>query len=311
MAIFITQGVQSLLALALAEDIGRGDWTSEWMIPQDLTATATVWLKQAGVVAGVPVLARVYRELEPAIQVIPLVAEGVEVSESTPICRVLGPARALLTGERVGLNFVARLSGIASQTRQAVQRLAGTGVQLLDTRKTTPGWRDLEKYAVRMGGGRNHRFGLDDMILIKDNHIALAGGIQAAVSQVRRQAALSQRIEVEVDTLEQLAEALDSGVHLILLDNMDTPTLKKAVDLTQGRVPLEASGNMNLDRLLEVAATGVDYISMGGLTHGAVSLDVGLEVVVWDSANLDSVHPQATHVGGCERGVNDDAARGL
>lgn len=320
--IFITQGVQSLLTLALAEDIGRGDWTSEWMIPQNLNATATVWVKQMGVVAGIPVLARVYRELDSTIRVLPLVDEGTEVKESTPICRVVGSARALLAGERVGLNFVARLSGIATLTRLAVNRLTGTGVQLLDTRKTTPGWRDLEKYAVRLGGGRNHRFGLDDMILIKDNHIALAGGIGAAVSQVRRQMALSQRIEVEVETLEQLAEALHSGADLILLDNMDISTLKRAVDIVQGRVPLEASGNMTLDRLPEIAATGVNFISMGGLTHGAVSLDVGLDVnlgIDLDGATVEEIDLHAANGmsqpnGGCvrnEEGVAADATRGF
>ena len=320
--IFITQGVQSLLTLALAEDIGRGDWTSEWMIPQNLNATATVWVKQMGVVAGIPILARVYRELDSTIRVLPLVDEGTEVKESTPICRVVGSARALLAGERVGLNFVARLSGIATLTRLAVKRLTGTGVQLLDTRKTTPGWRDLEKYAVRLGGGRNHRFGLDDMILIKDNHIALAGGIGAAVSQVRRQMALSQRIEVEVETLEQLAEALHSGADLILLDNMDISTLKRAVDIVQGRVPLEASGNMTLDRLPEIAATGVNFISMGGLTHGAVSLDVGLDVnlgIDLDGATVEEIDLHAVDGmsqpnGGCvrnEEGVATDATRGF
>jgi nicotinate-nucleotide pyrophosphorylase (carboxylating) len=274
----ITKHIQSLIQLALSEDIGRGDATTELLIDAHLQATALLFIKQSARVAGLPVVEAVFRELDPTVKVTRLVAEGADVTGKTAVCELRGNARSILTGERTALNFLARLSGIATKTRDAVQELEGTRTKLLDTRKTTPGWRELEKYAVRTGGGYNHRFGLDDMILIKDNHIALAGGVKEAVMRARSGSALSLKIEVEVDTLEQLETALECGPDMILLDNMNDAELSRAVQITNGRVPLEASGNMTIERLRSVAQTGVDYISMGALTHSAVSVDVGLDI---------------------------------
>ncbi|GGJ11940.1 nicotinate-nucleotide diphosphorylase (carboxylating) [Alicyclobacillus cellulosilyticus] len=274
----LPQSVQALIQLALAEDIGRGDATSAAVLPPGTAARAVVLVKEDARVAGLPVVAAVFHAVDPGVVVTPLVAEGADVAAGTAVCRVEGDAIAILGAERTALNFLARLTGIATLTRSAVAQLAGTKAKLLDTRKTTPGWRYLEKYAVRVGGGMNHRFGLDDMILIKDNHIALAGGVRAAVARARAHAGLAQKIEVEVETIDQLREALASGADLILLDNMDLATMRQAVAEAAGRVPLEASGNMTLDRLAAVAATGVDYISMGALTHSATSIDVSLDV---------------------------------
>lgn len=276
---FITGLTQLLIRLALSEDIGRGDCTTEALIGADLEATAIVYVKQPALVAGLRVIEAVFTELGGEVQVIPLVDDGVAVMDGrNAVCRLVGPARQILTGERTALNFLGRLTGVATLTQQAVNELAGTSTKLLDTRKTTPGWRLLEKYAVKMGGGYNHRFGLDDMVLIKDNHIALCGGVVAAVQKARAGVGLATKIEVEVDTLEQLKEALTTDADMILLDNMDLATLRDAVRLANNKVPLEASGNMTINRLAAVAATGVDYISMGALTHSATSVDVGLDV---------------------------------
>ena len=273
-----SEHVKSLIRLALSEDIGRGDCTTELLIDEDLTATAKVLIKQSARVAGLPVLRSVFQDLDGSVQVLALAEEGQDVDAKTTVCELRGRARSILTGERTALNFLGRLSGIATMTREAVQRLEDTKTRLLDTRKTTPGWRTLEKYAVRVGGGVNHRFGLDDMVLIKDNHISLAGDVVTAISRARLGPGLSQKIEVEVDTLRQLQEALSTDVDLILLDNMDDDTMREAVRMTNGKVPLEASGNMTMERLRSVAMTGVDYVSMGALTHSAVSVDVGLDI---------------------------------
>lgn len=267
-----------LIQLALAEDIGRGDCTTELVVARDMQAVGVVWLKEPARMAGLPMVAAVFQVLDPTIEVRCRVTDGDDVRERTAVCEIRGCARSVLMGERTALNFLARLAGIATHTKDAVTQLAGTRARLLDTRKTTPGWRVLEKYAVRMGGGSNHRFGLDDMILIKDNHIALAGGVREAVEKAKKGRALSQLIEVEVDTLEQLDAALQTAPDMILLDNMDVATLRRAVEKTAGRVKLEASGNMTMERLRDVAETGVDYISMGALTHAATSVDVGLDV---------------------------------
>lgn len=276
---FITDATKSLIRLALAEDIGRGDCTTEALIDANLEATATVYVKQPARIAGLPVIDAVFAELGGHVQVLPLVHDGQDVlGDRNAVCQLAGPATQLLIGERTALNFLGRLSGVATLTRDAVNQLAGTSATLLDTRKTTPGWRYLEKYAVKMGGGHNHRFGLDDMILIKDNHIALCGGVAAAVQRARANAGISTKIEVEVDTLDQLKEALRTDVDMILLDNMDLPTLRQAVALANDGTRLEASGNMTMSRLAAVAATGVHYISMGALTHSAVGVDVGLDI---------------------------------
>lgn len=274
----LPRSVLTLIDLALDEDVGRGDVTTAAVLPPGLSATAQVFIKQPARVVGLPVLAAVFHRLDPQVTVTPLVHDGADIAEPAPVCLVRGPAASILSAERTALNFLARLSGIATLTREATARLAGTNARLLDTRKTTPGWRYLEKYAVRMGGGMNHRFGLDDMVLIKDNHVALAGGVAEAVARARKHVGISVKVEVEVDTLSQLDEALAAGADLILLDNMDLATLREAVSRTAGRVPLEASGNMTLDRLADVARTGVDFISMGALTHAATSVDVSLDV---------------------------------
>lgn len=272
--------VQNLIRLALAEDIGRGDITTEAIIDENLKATATILIKQPAKVVGLPMIEAVFDALDRNVVVNYLARDGQDVSgERIAVCELKGPAKSILTGERTALNFLGRLTGIATLTREAVELLSGTKVKLLDTRKTTPGWRVLEKYAVKTGGGFNHRFGLDDMVLIKDNHIALCGSVEKAIELARTKVGLSQKIEVEVDTFEQLEEALETSADIILLDNMAPELLSKAVQLVNGRVPLEASGNMNLDKLAEVAKTGVDYISMGALTHSAVSVDVGLDIV--------------------------------
>ncbi|WCK54859.1 carboxylating nicotinate-nucleotide diphosphorylase [Aneurinibacillus sp. Ricciae_BoGa-3] len=276
---FLTDQIYSLIRMALQEDIGRGDYTTNLLIDETANATANVYVKEPCCVAGLPLIDFVFKELDPNVQVKQMVEDGFMAEQKTLVCVLSGPARSILTGERTALNFLGRLTGIATKTREAADKLAGTRTKLLDTRKTTPGWRGLEKYAVSMGGGYNHRFGLDDMVMIKDNHVLLAGGISNAIERVRKGVPLSTKIEIEVDTLEQLKVALDYTVDLILLDNMDCETMAQAVEMTAGKVPLEASGNMTLERLADVARTGVDYISMGALTHSAVSIDVGLDIV--------------------------------
>ncbi len=280
---FLADSVRELIRLALAEDIGRGDCTTDLVVDVDALASGQIWIKQAACVAGLPLVEAVFHALDPAVQVTMRVPDGHDATERGIVCDVAGNARALLYGERTALNFLGRLSGIATLTREAVECVRGTDVKILDTRKTTPGWRALEKYAVRLGGGYNHRFGLDDMILLKDNHIALAGGVGEALARAHQSAGLAQKIEIEVETLLQLEIALEAGADVILLDNMDTDSLRQAVLRTRGRVPLEASGNMTLTRLREVAETGVEYISMGALTHSAASVDVGMDIELVDN----------------------------
>lgn len=257
----------------LAEDLGAGDLTTEAVVPEDAFAEATILLKEPGVVCGLELARAVFVELDPDTRLEPLTADG-EVFEGE-IARLVGSARALLGGERLALNLLGRLSGIATLTRRYVEAVAGTGVTILDTRKTTPGLRRVEKYAVRCGGGTNHRLGLDDGILIKDNHLRLAGSITAAVDRAQSTGAT---VEVECDTLEQVQEALEAGADSILLDNMSPAIVVQAVALAGGRASLEASGGVTLDNVREIAETGVDFISIGALTHSARALDVSLEV---------------------------------
>ena len=259
----------------LAEDIGSGDVTTLALIDEDVACKAVVLLKEEGVVCGLDAAAAVFAEL--GVHFEPLVGEGSRV-EPCPIADVEGPARGVLTGERLALNLVGRLSGIATLTRRYVDAVDGTGATILDTRKTTPGLRALEKHAVASGGGTNHRLCLDDGILIKDNHLRLAGGVTAAVARMRA-AATGLPIEVEADTLGQVREALDAGADAILLDNMAPAELREAVELVGGRATLEASGGVTLDTVREIAATGVDFISVGALTLSARSLDLSLEVL--------------------------------
>ncbi len=263
----------------LAEDVGHGDLTTRLLAPPGARATAVVLAREAGVLCGLPVAALVFAELDPTCRVEALAAEGEPVQPGQVVARVEGALASVLAAERLALNLLQRLSGIATLTRRYVEAVAGTGVAILDTRKTTPGLRALEKYAVRVGGGRNHRFGLFDGILIKDNHIRAAGGVTAAVQRARDQAPHPLRVEVEVTTLAELEEAIAAGADWVLLDNMDLQTIRAAVERAAGRVKLEVSGGVTLEQVRAIAETGVDAISVGALTHSARALDLSLELV--------------------------------
>jgi len=265
---------------ALDEDLGRaGDITSIATIPETTQAHAVLIARQAGVIAGLPLAVATFQKLSPDLDIRAHVRDGANVAEGLHVLTILGPARAVLSGERTALNFVGRLSGIATLTSDYVRRAAGTNLRICCTRKTTPGLRALEKYAVRCGGGFNHRFGLDDAILIKDNHIAVAGGVRPVLERARSQAGHLVKIEIEVDTLKQLREVLDTGLaDVVLLDNMDVADLTEAVKLAKGRVVLEASGGVTLASIAKIAATGVDYVSSGALTHSAPNFDVAIDI---------------------------------
>ncbi len=272
------QAIVAIVQQALAEDVGPGDVTSEWVLEPELQAVGRFLVKEPGVIAGLEVVEEVFRQVDVRIRFRPLLADGVPVQAGEVAARVEGPAISLLSAERVALNFLQRMSGIATQARRYVEAVQGTQAIILDTRKTAPGLRVLDKLAVRLGGASNHRFGLFDMVLIKDNHIAAAGGITAAVRRVRARNSTRLPVEVEVTNLDQLAEALAVGADRIMLDNMDIATMRRAVDLVAGRVLLEASGGITLESVAQVAATGVDYISVGALTHSVKALDVSLEI---------------------------------
>jgi nicotinate-nucleotide pyrophosphorylase (carboxylating) len=273
--------VQAIIRLALDEDVGRGDITTESTVPPGAVATAELLQKAPGVVCGLPVVEAVLRTIDTRVEVTREVDEGsFSTDRRRVVARMHGPADAILSGERTALNFLQRLSGVATASRKASSLVAGTRARVIDTRKTTPGLRVLEKYAVRVGGGSNHRAGLDDGFLIKENHIRAAGGITAAVTAAMRRAAPGQVVEVEVTTLTELDEALRAGATLILLDNFSVDLLRQAVAQTNRRARLEASGGISLDNLAEVASTGVDFVSLGALTHSAGVLDFSLEVLV-------------------------------
>jgi nicotinate-nucleotide pyrophosphorylase (carboxylating) len=271
-----TDTIERLAYAALAEDVGDGDVTTEATVDRDASGSAYILVKEPGVVCGLAIAAAVFRALDPEVGFERLVDEGASVDGRAQVALVTGPLRAILTGERAALNFLGRMSGIATLTRRYVDAVAGTGVTILDTRKTMPGLRALEKHAVACGGGRNHRFGLDDGVLIKDNHLRAAGSIASAVERAR--AATELLIEVECDTIEQVGEALAAEADAILLDNMTPDGLLAAVVLVKGRARLEASGGVTLDNVRAIAETGVDEISVGALTHSARSLDVSLEL---------------------------------
>lgn len=275
----ITPHIDRLIDLALEEDIGPGDVTTQALIPPELQGEAHIRAKQALVVAGLPVAARVFHKVDAGVVFESVAQEGQEVAAGAVLARLTGPVAPILTGERVALNFLQRLSGIATFTRQLVALIPGAPAALLDTRKTTPGWRALEKYAVRLGGGRNHRFGLFDGVVIKTNHLRATASITQAVHLARRHAPHTLKVEVEVSDLAQLQEALAAGADIIMLDNMDEAAMLKAVDMNQGRALLEASGGMSPERLPEVAATGVNFISMGKLTHSALAVDIHLRLI--------------------------------
>jgi nicotinate-nucleotide pyrophosphorylase (carboxylating) len=267
---------------ALAEDIGRGDVTTEATIPPGMRASARIVAHEAGVVAGLPLAALAFRLLDPAVTFVAGACDGERVAAGAILAVVEGNARALLSAERTALNFLGRLSGIATLAARCVAAVAGSRAQIVDTRKTTPGLRALEKYAVRLGGARNHRAGLDDGILIKDNHIAAAGGVRPAVAHVRAHAQHLLRVEVECEDEAQVADAVEAGADAILLDNMPLDRLQANVTWIRGHAPrvlIEASGGIGTDpaRLAVVAATGVDLISLGALTHSAPNFDVGLD----------------------------------
>jgi nicotinate-nucleotide pyrophosphorylase (carboxylating) len=267
-----------LLDLALAEDLGRaGDITSCAVVGEHVRASGRIVARHAGVIAGLPLAGRVLRRLERAVEFRPAVEDGERVSADAVLASVAGPARALLAGERVALNLLGHLSGIATATRAQVEAVAGTRATIVDTRKTTPGLRALEKYAVRCGGGRNHRFGLDDAVLVKDNHVAVAGGIGDAVRRAREGLGHLVRVEVEITRIDQLEEAIAAGADVVLLDNFAVGELYRAVELARGRVLLEASGGITPRTVRAVAESGVDLISIGWLTHSAPALDVALD----------------------------------
>jgi nicotinate-nucleotide pyrophosphorylase (carboxylating) len=272
--------IDAAVERALAEDLGRaGDITSVATVPADATAHAVVAARAAGTIAGLPLVAATVRRLAPDIEIAPEVGDGAAVTAGTPLMRIAGPARAMLAAERVALNFLGHLSGIATATAVFVRAVAHTKARICCTRKTTPGLRAFEKYAIRCGGGFNHRFGLDDAILIKDNHIAVAGGIAAVLKRAKAVAGHLVKVEIEVDTLAQLAEVLAAGgADAVLLDNMDVATMRRAVEMVAGRLVTEASGGITLSTVAAIAETGVDYISSGALTHSAPNLDVAIDI---------------------------------
>ena len=276
--------LDEIVTRALAEDVAWGDLTTDALVPSILTARAEVLVKAGGVVAGLAVMARVFQLVDPTIAADFLASDGDRVQPGQVVARFTGPARALLTGERVALNFAQRLSGIATETRRYVDAVAGTNATIVDTRKTTPGLRSLEKYAVRMGGGQNHRRNLSDGILIKDNHLVAISGASGTLAQAvalgRKRWPHTVKVEVEVDRIDQIELALAAGADIVLLDNMDPPTMRAAVSLIGGRARTEASGGITLTSVRAVAETGVDLISVGALTHSIRALDISLELVI-------------------------------
>ncbi|HZK92584.1 MAG TPA: carboxylating nicotinate-nucleotide diphosphorylase [Prolixibacteraceae bacterium] len=272
------ESIKSVIDYALKEDIGNGDITTNSLIPLDLRTKATMVAKSTGVIAGLAIAEYVFRTLSADITWKSFVNDGDKVSKGDLLLEISGSYRALLTGERVALNFLQRMSGIATMTANYVDTLKGYKTKILDTRKTVPGLRLLDKYAVMMGGGTNHRIGLYDMVLIKDNHIKIAGGITNAVTQIKKNLPEGIKIEVETTTIEEVHEALATGVDIIMLDNMLNSTMTESVRIIGGHAKVEASGNMTMDRLKEVAATGVDFISIGALTHSVTAFDISMNI---------------------------------
>jgi nicotinate-nucleotide pyrophosphorylase (carboxylating) len=272
------QAALTLIDLALREDVGSGDITTDNLIPAGDRRNACMVVKADGVIAGLEVAEMVFRHFDPQLIWIPKAEDGMAVSKGDIIVEFSASYRALLTGERTALNFLQRMSGIATASAHYAEAVAGTDTRILDTRKTLPGFRLLDKYAVKAGGACNHRIGLYDMVMIKDNHISVAGGIEKAVTMIRAAVDSSVKVEVETTSLEEVQQAIDAGADIIMLDNMDTLTMKEAVKLIAGRAETEASGNMTIERLPEVAGTGVDYISVGALTHSVTALDISQRI---------------------------------
>lgn len=276
----LSEAVKRQIADALYEDVGAGDWTTEWTVDVATRADAVIVAKAAGVIAGAAVVREVFRQVGD-VAVESVLADGDEAAPGTVVSRITGSARWVLTGERTALNFLGHLSGVATLTRRYVEAVEGTGARITDTRKTTPLWRELERMATRAGGAVNHRGGLDAMVLIKENHLVCAGGIEAAVRRVKESNEAGLRVEVETTSLDEVEVALACGVDRIMLDNMPLETLRAAVELIRGHVrgpEIEASGGITLQNVRAVAETGVDFISVGALTHSAPALDLSLQV---------------------------------
>ena len=271
--------INQILENALREDIGSGDITTNMLFQYDAECKAIILAKEEGLVAGLPIAEMVFRKLDKDIFCSEEKKDGDKVEPNQVLAEITGSQKAVLTGERVALNFLQRLSGIATLTSRFVKAINGLPVKILDTRKTAPGLRILDKYAVRIGGGYNHRFGLYDGVLIKDNHIRLAGGITKAVNILRERAVTQKRIEVEASTIDEVKEALEVGADIIMLDNMALKMIKEAVSLINSRAPIEVSGGVTTENVREIAETGVDFISVGLLTHSPRALDIGLYVV--------------------------------
>jgi len=269
--------LNGMIRAALKEDMPEGDITSEAVVPPDSLSKAVILAKESGVLAGLDVARRVFETIDSRINFRKIVEDGREFKAGDVLARLEGPSVSLLKGERTALNFLQRMSGIASLTRKYVRSVKGEKTRILDTRKTTPGLRALEKYAVKMGGGLNHRFSLSDMVLLKDNHLALVGGIREAVRRARKKTGPRVKIEVEVKDFGEAREAVDSGASMIMLDNMTLPAMKRVVRWLKGRVPVEVSGKITLGRVADISALGVDFISVGRLTHSFKSVDISLE----------------------------------
>jgi nicotinate-nucleotide pyrophosphorylase (carboxylating) len=270
--------IREIVGRALAEDLGRGDLSSEAVFTPEAAGSAVILAKENGILAGMPVAEETFRLVDSNVVFKMCMQDGQEMSPGQTVAELRGPLLAILAGERVALNFLQRLSGIATLTRCFVRAVEDLPVQILDTRKTTPGLRILEKYAVRIGGGRNHRFGLYDGVILKDNHIAAAGGIESAVERARRSVPPTIKIEVEASSFQEVEAALRAGADLIMLDNMSLEQMREAVRRIGGRARVEASGGVKIDTVRQVAETGVDYISVGALTHSAPAVDMSLEV---------------------------------
>ena len=271
--------IEPIVRAALLEDLGRaGDITTDAVVPAEATVEAVIAARQPGVLAGLDAALLAFELLDPALRIERLCEDGTRISRGETVAQISGRARAVLGAERTALNLLSRMSGVATATRALADAIAGYNAKIVCTRKTTPGLRTLEKEAARLGGGANHRFGLDDAMLIKDNHIALAGGVRQALERARRHAGHLVKIELEVDTLDQLAEGLEVGVDAVLLDNMTPETLRRAVAMVDGRAVTEASGRITLETAPAIAATGVDLISCGWITHSAPILDLGLDI---------------------------------
>lgn len=275
---FDSQAVRETIIRALAEDIGKGDFTTDNTIPEDKYVEAFIKTKEDGIIAGLEIARQVFLELDPDIKWIPFFNDGNSIKTGDILAEIHGSYRAILTGERTALNFLQRMAGIATKTNLFVNTVKSYGTKILDTRKTAPGLRLFDKLAVRLGGGTNHRFGLYDMVMIKDNHIKVAGGVKNAVDKIKQSLGTQFKIEVEASTIDEVKQAVEAGADIIMLDNMTTDLMRESVKLIGNKALTEASGNMSLDRLKEVAECGVNFISVGALTHSVTALDIGLYI---------------------------------